>query len=271
MDVSEAFSPLRAIQHGVASIQRAPAGLLVGGFLLFVLDSFSSGTGGGNLGDLAKDDQPPEVSLAILMVAIGLMAVGFVLALVAFIVRCWFVPGWIRLHRQVLETGADSFKVLFSGGDAFLRMLGWRLLYSLIALGTFVAAALPGGIVLGIGIAQEMNQTLLIAGGVLMVLLVLPVQIYVALGLALGNHALVLEGLGPVAALDRSWELARGNRITLAIFFFVTGLFSLLGLLLCCIGMFVTRAISEVGTTEAFLLATVPGAEDWVVPREAGL
>jgi hypothetical protein len=35
--------------------------------------------------------------------------------------------------------------------------------------------------------------------------------------------------------------------------------------------MFVTRTIADVGTTEAFLLATVPEARDYVIPRELGL
>ncbi|MDP2305123.1 MAG: hypothetical protein Q8P18_03770 [Pseudomonadota bacterium] len=263
MDIDEAFSPMRALRHGADALQRAPVGLLLGGFLLFVIDS-CSGSGGG--GDLSEITQRMDAAQARLLVS--LVWISALLGIVMFVVRCWFVVGWIRLQRTVLETGADSVGLLFAGGDAFFRMLGWRLLNRLILLGTTAVAAIPGGALVALGSSQEIDAMASL-GVVVMLLTVLPVVVYVWLGLALGDHAVALDGLGPVGALDRSWELARGHRLRIGVFVAVTDLFSALGLLACCIGYFVTRTIAEIGLTEAYVLTTIPGAGGWVVPREA--
>ncbi|MFN7144467.1 MAG: hypothetical protein ACK4YP_11865 [Myxococcota bacterium] len=271
MELEQAFSPTRAIAHGFAGLRRAPAGMLVGGFLMFLVTMLSGGTGGGgNLQELAKD-QDPEVSLALLVAALGLMAVGIVIGLIFFVARCFLLPGWIRLLRHIVETGTDDLPKLFSGGDALLRMIGWRFLDGFIRFGTFIVAAIPGLVLVGYGLSQGPDLAWVGAGATLVAFFALPVSIYVGLGLRLGDQVVALEGLGPIAALDRSWELARGHRLTLWVFFLVTDLFSLLGMFFCFIGLFVTRAIADLGVTEAFLLATVPETRDAVLPREEGL
>jgi hypothetical protein len=98
-------------------------------------------------------------------------------------------------------------------------------------------------------------------------LFVVPTMIYVGIGLAFGDRAVVIDGLGPTAALDRSWSLAKGNRIQLFVFLFVTRLFWLVGILLCCIGIVLTRAIVDVGTTEAYMLATQPNTDALALPK----
>jgi hypothetical protein len=92
-------------------------------------------------------------------------------------------------------------------------------------------------------------------------------MIYVGIGLAFGDRAVVIDGLGATDALDRSWSLAKGNRIQLFVFLLATTLFRLAGLLLCCIGVVLTRAIVDVGTTEAYMLATQSSSDAWVLPK----
>jgi hypothetical protein len=263
LEFSEAFSPVRAIQHGIAAIQRAPASLLVGGFAIFLVDACSGGGGNGDFSSIVKEDSSPEEALAMAAVVLAALAVGAVVGFFAFLVRCWLLPGWIRLHRHVLEHGTDSFPLLFGGGDAFLPLVGWRLLFNIVSFGTFVVAAIPGAALIGVGFVQDANMVLVGSGVALLLLLALPTSIYVALGLSLGDHAVALEGMGPLAALDRSWELTRGNRLTLFVYLLVTGLFTVLGFLLCCVGVIGTRAVTDVGTTESYLLLTVPGADKW--------
>lgn len=267
MEFAEAFSPTRAISHGVEGIRRAPGALLVGGFFMWVTSGgCGNSSSASDLGEVAKD-QSPEVSAAILLVVLGVLAVVVVLSFFVFLFRSFLHTGYLRLHREVLRTGEDNFSVLVSGGDAFGRMAAWKLLSGFIGFGTMIVAAIPGGVLMGVGVAQDSGPALIGAGLVLLVLCMVPVSIYVSLGLALGAHAVALEGLGAMDALDRSWELARGNRLTLFVFFLVTGLFSLLGAIACCIGMFVTRTMADVGTTEAFLLATNPEVREWVIPK----
>jgi hypothetical protein len=263
LPIDEAFAPVRALRHGADALQRAPVGLLVGGALILLLDTCAGS--GGNQGDLSELTGHLDQSQARLVV--GLVWLFTVFAIASFFLRCWLLPGWLRLHRHVLQTGEDAMGALFGGGDAFLRMLGWQVLNKVILLGTFVVAALPGGALMALGAAQE-NDVLASVGAVLLLVLALPVLVYVWLGLVLGDYAVALEDLRPVATLERTWELARGNRLRLGVFFGVMELFSLLGVLLCCVGVFLTRPIAQIGATEAFLLATVPGAKDWVVPGE---
>ena len=81
----------------------------------------------------------------------------------------------------------------------------------------------------------------------------LPFFIYVALGLSLIPLAVAVERMTPIAAFSRSWELVRGNRMQLFVFYLVTGIFTLLGLLACCIGVLFTGALAQAATVDAYL------------------
>ena len=210
---------------------------------------------------------------------LGVVCCVSVLVLILFALRCWVKVGWIRLHEQVITTGEGTFGVLFGGSDRVVDMAIWALLAGVISFGSVFAAAIPGGLLMGAGVAMEM-EPLTVLGLVVMLVLVLPVAIYVGLGLALGDHALVLEDKSPMEALERSWEMASGNRITLFIFNFVCGLFAFaavfVGLLLCCVGVLLTspaaRAAIDVGFTESFLMHTRGKSEalKWKLTELAG-
>jgi hypothetical protein len=186
--------------------------------------------------------------------------------------RSWIHAGYIRLHRDLVTTGAAEAGVLFSGGPDLWRLAGWKILKAVMSLSFLVVSALPAA--LGAAIAHygaHASQPVVVGVGLaLLALVAVPVTIYVALGLVLGDIAVVIERLGPVGALERSWSLARGNRVPLFVYFFVTTLFSLVGVLACCIGVIVTRAIADLGTTEAYLLATHPDPGALALPRELG-
>jgi hypothetical protein len=171
----------------------------------------------------------------------------------------------------VLEHGTDDLGLLFSGGDVLLRMAGWRILESFIRFGTLLVALVPGGALAAYGYFAGQNLELMASGAAIAALFALPVYVYVDAGLRLGDLAVTLENLGPTDALDRSWELARGNRVTLWTFFLVMDLVSVAGLLFCFVGAIATSAAAETGTTEAFLLATRGGVDQWAIPREKGL
>lgn len=192
---------------------------------------------------------------------VGAMCCFSVLILIFFALRCWVKVGWIRLHEQVITTGEGTFGVLFGGGDRAMDMAIWALLSSLISFGALFAAAIPGGVVAGAGAAMEV-EPLMIVGVLLLCVLVIPVAVYIGLGLAFGDHFLVLENKSPMEALEASWEMASGNRMSLFIYQFIMGLFAFaavfVGLLMCCIGVILTspgaRAVIDVGFTESFLM-----------------
>ncbi|MCP4809925.1 MAG: hypothetical protein GY913_10360 [Proteobacteria bacterium] len=326
---SEAFSPGRAIKHGIEAVKRAPFPLLCGAFILGFTEGGGSGnsfssTGdvlddGGNdwdyggydydfgsdwnykllsdgLGDLVQTGQiagsaPTDAFLQGLMgssdfddpamigAILGAMCCFSVLILIFFALRCWVKVGWIRLHEQVITTGEGTFGVLFGGSDRVVDMAIWAILATAINVGAIFASVIPGALVMGVGAAMEM-EPLIILGGLLLMILMIPALVYIGLGLAMGDHALVLEGKSPMQALERSWELADGNRVTLFIFNFVMALFAFaavfLGLLMCCIGVILTspasRAAIDVGFTESFLMHTRGKSEalKWKLVEVAG-
>lgn len=320
MQFSGAFDVGRALRHGFTALKLAALPLWIGAFLMGLTEGGGGGGNIGDIGrlfDQGGDDggydwdgggsdwnyqlgrlggllgqrldaqagigadallgQSLEPAM-IAAIGVGIVCVTIIFAAL-FALRCWVHPGYIRLHKQVIETGAGDFSTLFSGADMFMKMVTWKLLSGLISFGAILVAALPGT-ALAIAGGMGDQQLLLIGGGVLAVLLVLPVAIYVNMGLYVGNHVVVLEGLSAMEALERTWSLANGNRLTLFIFAFVMGLVMIgalfAGLLMCCIGVLFTvpaaRAMMDVGLTESFLLATREDSETagWRLPEIAG-
>jgi hypothetical protein len=192
---------------------------------------------------------------------IGLLLVVLAVMVVFFLVRCFLRTGWIRLHDHVLRTGTQAFKPLFSGADRLSAMILHRLL-----AGTFeLVALLPlvGGAVLLVVGTTDRSVLTAVAGALVSILGVL-VFAYVWLGTSLGPWAVVLDGLGPVAALKRGWSLVRGNRLSLFLYFFLNAMFSLaaamVGIVACCVGLVATlpgaQAMVDLSRTQAYLLAT---------------
>jgi len=280
-NVVEAFDIPRAIGHGWEALKRQPFGLLLGAFLMSATEG--GGGGGGNSGgsqDLSGQsvsDGLREASNALggaewaVIALIGACVLCCGVAVLLF--RSWLEPGYLRLHRDLVIQGQAGAGALFGGASAFTRMIGWNLLSGVIMLGTVVVAMLPGGALLAVGYELDRSLPLMIGGGVLMGIIGVPVGIYVKLGLAFGAHAVSLDDLSVMDALERSWGLARGARLHLFLFFLVTGLFWVAGFILCCVGVFATRAIRDVGVTEGYLLATRPetAADFALMQPEAGL
>lgn len=309
MDLSRAFDLNRALAHGYQGFQRATGPMFLGAFLIWATGNSSSGFNF-NVGDFGDFDRlekifsgeeppsfdwggdpesavPPELmdmlmgdngELAIAAVA-GTLLCSLIVLVFFVCLHSWLQVGWLRTHREVVVTGTSDFGPLFSGGDRFLDMILWRLLQSLVATGTAAAAVAPGGLM--IAMAFQIEQPILgVLGGITALGLGIPVMVWVGLGLMLGDHALVLEGLSPMEALDRSWSLAKGNRATLFIFglvvAFLLAIATSLGLLFFCVGAFIAGpvvvAITDMGFTECYLIA-VEGEEaatDWVLVRESG-
>jgi len=272
-EMRDAFQPIRAIQNGIEAMRKAPGELIVGSLLLTVTAG-SYGWGGSDsdlegmeaLGGIL-DGLGPVGVLAVVLLLIGLVVVG--LALWAF--RAWLHPGYIRLHRDLVGEGKGDFGVLFGSADAFWNMLWWKLLATVLAALAMLLASLPGLLLSGLGYALGGDETLSwLPGALVGGLLVVPVAIYVYLGLLLGERAVALDGMAPMQALGHSWELARGSRLTLLAFVIVTGAFHMLGLLLCCVGIVVTRAIVDVGLTESYLMATRDGWPERPPGEESG-
>jgi hypothetical protein len=101
-----------------------------------------------------------------------------------------------------------------------------------------------------LGMAHKVGSaTLLIAGGAL-VLLIVPVLVYVGIGVAFASLVLVQdESIGAVDAIRESWGIVAGHRWRVFGAMFVIGMIMGAGLLLCCVGVFPTMAYGTLGMT----------------------
>jgi hypothetical protein len=294
LQVSQAFDVSRAVSHGWTGVKRQPVGLLLGSLLLTLTEGGGGGSnpiggkydwGDGGSSDHKSSAMPTDLWSERIRAALGdafdLQSAGGIAALivgltclalcvaVVVLFRCWIQAGYLRTHRELVVTGQAGVGTLFSGAPDLVRLLLWKLLSGIVALGVLTVALLPALVTAGIAYALHADRNAIaIAAGIIAFLFVVPTMIYVGIGLAFGDRAVVIDGLGPSAALDRSWSLAKGNRMHLFVFLLLTGLFRLAGILLCCIGIVLTRAIVDTGTTEAYMLATQEGSDAWVLPKE---
>lgn len=271
MDFKDAFDPFRALRHGFAALQKEPASVIVAGLLLVVLDSCQGGGGNNVPSDMGSGSGMDETVAAVIAV---MALIGCCLGIFVLLAKSFVEPGAFRIGERLTIDGTSGLDPLFSGKDVWLSMLGYKVLSALITFGVFVVAALPGGLLLGAAFALadggDPNMPLAVLGGLLMAVLVIPVAIYVGLGLALGSVIISLDRLTTMEALERSWSLAKGNRFQLFIFNLVNGLVVFVGLLMCCVGMIPARGVVVCATANAYLLHTRDDFEDFELVKEQG-
>lgn len=248
MSFAHAYDPIRALQSGWRLIGRAPLPLLVGGVLLVF-------TGGVRLGG-TRVLEVHEVDFGVAALLQALLCCGFGFGLVAFLANCWLSIGFANAVEEAARTGNGDLATIFEPKGRMVSMVLARILVFLAQL----AAAVPFAI-LGIGAVVSIEELrwadeLVGLGTVFGVLLYLPVFVYVCMGLALVAPAVALEGREPSDAVRRSWELARGNRLRLFVYFLVMTVVALIGFCLCCVGVFFTATLANVAQFESFLRAT---------------
>ncbi|MGF1465680.1 MAG: hypothetical protein ACFCGT_06070 [Sandaracinaceae bacterium] len=292
-----AFDLGRAFSTAIAAVRRAPLPLWVGAMLLMIAENATNALS--RLGSLPGDADRNRFGSGALdasdgawtslgsalpssafawqaggldslegLAAIGAAVLAFlsclvVVAIGAWVFQCVLRTGFIRLQSHILQTAArDAYGPLFSGADRLLHMLAVDVLSVLAVAAAMIPTGAPAMVLVFVGITQRQAGYLL-AAAILGTLTVVSL-VYVSLGLVFAHRALVLEGLGPVAAIRRSWFLARGARLSLLLYLGVLTLAYLLvagiGLLACCVGTLVTgplgRAGFEMAFTESYLLYT---------------
>jgi len=181
------------------------------------------------------------------------------LALLA--IRSGFDLRAIRAHKQILETGSAEDAARESSSVSWFSLFQFRLLAWGLVLGSLVLAFIPGLLVFWWGVTS-LSPALSVFGLFLMLLFGLPVWVYVSLGLYTGDRLMVYGDMGPVQAMEESWDLARGNRMALLVFRLVSLGYKiagvLVGFLLCGVGVLVTwplvKAVSEAALSEAMLV-----------------
>ena len=261
MQFHDAFAPGAHLSESFEALKRHPASLIVGALLVGIVSGGPNAMGRG-LGQFAQGEgSDVELALAALLLAVILLV-----TLLGWFAQCWLTPGWLRVQARALDpAGREDVSLLFSGGDCFGRMLGWTTLSGTISLGIVLISLLCGLVAGGATLAVtgasmtdlggEGLAALAVGSGV-SVLICVPSLLYVSLGMALGTHALVLENLGPMDALSRSWDLVAGHRTTLFFFLLVVGVVNLVGLMVCCVGAIPAGIVTNLATTRGWILLT---------------
>lgn len=253
MSFREAYEPFRALGSSFRLIQRAPISLLLGAFVLFLVDF-----GAGSVSYSVEHHrlEPEEAALILILVGAG-CGLGIILWLFSCLVRI----GFATAVQRALDGQEDRVGALLEGQGRWISMvfttlLQWILRTAVLAAG--VVFVLPA-VLLGAAVAED--ASLSIGLGFLAGVLYLPVAAWFWLGLSLMEEAVAVEGLAPLDAVARSWTLVRGNRLALFWYKLVVNVFALLGLLACCVGVIATSLPVYVADYDAYLRLVRPDEE----------
>lgn len=229
-------------------MMRAPLTLIVGGILL----SLTEGDSYSGVHYSGEDWDDPE---ALAAGAVGLLCCCIGLGI--WVLNCLMQVGFAGATQRVMVTGEERFSDLFRERGLWLSMVLARILkFALIVAATLPFLFMIGGPLL---LADALDSEGLGAiAAVFFGLAYFPIWFFVFLGLVLVEQAVAVESLAPVAALQRSWEVAKGNRFSLLVFLIVTFLVQLAGLLACCVGVLFTAAWSYTAWYEAYIRFALP-------------
>jgi len=259
MDFATAYDPFRALQTAWALLKKAPATVLVGGALLSITG------GGGGAGGRFELDANQHYSGAEAAMAVALFLGLLVLAIGFWLFACLLRTGFPTAIEGVHRSGSEELAAVFKSEGRWLNMVAATFLQGL----ALVAAVVPMFLIVLLAVLMGRgaeNPPLGVGIGLVGLVVWLPFFLYVWLGLSLIPMAVSVERLSPIAAFSRSWELVRGNRLQLLLFYLLTFVFAALGLLACCIGVLLTGAMAQAAHADAYLRLVRPPEDQaaWV-------
>jgi uncharacterized membrane protein len=149
--------------------------------------------------NVGASELDPDVLSLVMPVGAGLGG------LVYLLVAAYMAGGFVTLSLKAARGQPTAFGDIFSGGRY---------------LGSFIVAAIVGGIVVSIGY----------------VLCVIPGLILIY-GLSLTSCLIVDQNMSGVDALKRSWEMTKGHKMTIFLFNLIGAGVMFLGELACFIGL----------------------------------
>lgn len=139
----------------------------------------------------------------------------FILTIVVWAVTMLASCGMIRITLDIYNGQEGDFEDLFTTVEPFLSYLLGSLLLGVILTIGFILLIIPG--------------------------------IYLSIRFCMFPFAVVDEGLGPIEALKRSWELTAGQELNLLLLGLVFILIEIAGLIALCVGIFVAMPVIMMG------------------------
>jgi hypothetical protein len=266
MHRSTAFEAFRCLKSAWALTARAPVALWGAGLVLIFVEGCSANysspgaptdynvQGNADGFDYSYSYWYNEWLQENPMLVAGVIVVAFLLSILFGAFIAWIRAGYYKGVKSVMQGRPVQF------GDMYANSANW--------LPTFLAEIVRAVLLfLGMmcGLAALVIPAMLtgaaggIIGGVLVLFLIIPVYIYIALGTTFMTRAAAIDGLGPMQALSRSWDLADGSRGDLILMHLLQFIMALVGVVCCCVGVFPAAILAEIMWVEAYVQATDDG------------
>ncbi len=246
-----AFSVDRVFRWGVAWLQEQPQVAVLGGVNVFVLAMLVSGLNFGiAMGVVAAQESGALDQQVGDVLSQGS---GMALQLVAWPFQQLVLAGMMVAAALWFQREESSIRALYASVRAAVRALLAGLVAGvvLVVAATVILVPIGGAIALVLAAGGEATEALVVS--LVLAIPALLVLVYVSLGVVLAPYAAVLDRLGPVEAVSRSWAAARGTRVTLFVTNFVFGLLNLFSACLCSLPTLVLVPIQVGGFTAAWL------------------
>lgn len=142
---------------------------------------------------------------------IAMFGTELVFSVLSLAVQAYVTAGTIVFSLKLLRGEDASFGDIFSGGPYVLRLMGMFVLMGLAILFGWALCIVPG--------------------------------VILALGLSMASPMVVDRHVGPIDAMKASWDLTTGHKGNLFVFYLLCAVVVLLGMLACCVGLFVAQPI----------------------------
>ena len=212
------LSPEHLIRQGWAVFKLQPW-LCVGMFVLYSITQPGGGgtnlSGGGSLNDINAMSQAGALLMTAALAGIG------VITLMVLVIAGPMRGGYeLAMLRMVRGDRSVVFGDLFAGFSKFVKLMLTMLLGALLLAVGIMLCVVPG-IILGVGLWPA--------------------------------YLLVMEDdLGPVEALKGAWALTDGYKMELFILGLANTLLLFVGLLACCVGVFVAGPVAPLAWMGAY-------------------
>ena len=155
----------------------------------------------------------------------GFFAMTAICTFISVVVSIFFQVGQLRIYLAAARGQEPEFMTIFSGADRFLPVLLLSMLLGLIIAAGMMMLLVPG--------------------------------IILSLGLGMATMFCVDQRMGVIDSLKASWDATNGHKLDLFGFAFAVIGVMLLGLLACCLGIYV--AIPVIGVAYAIIYLHLTG------------
>ena len=183
-------------------------------------------------------------------------AIPYVGVLFTLLVRAPFDGGLATLSLHLSREESPQVEDIFAGFKKYGKFLGVFWVFTLVFIACFfpaIIAAVFGGIMGLIMRKATVAFGLAMGLAVLFGLIGLVIYIFIIVRWLFAYYLIVdRDDLTVMTALRESARLTEGYRLSIFLAYFVIGLVGALGILACCVGVFITGPIASTGTASVY-------------------